>query len=610
MWDIATPLIVGGQHVGNIFSGQFFFEDEPVDYELFRSQARKYGFNEEEYIAALEKVPRLSPTAMDMGMAFLAKLAHMISRLSYSNIKLAQSLAEREALVAALRESEEKYRNIVETANEGIWIIDAEDRTTYVNKKMAEMLGYNQGEMIGRSGWDFTDEEDKEVSRLNMEKRQQSIDESHEFKFIRKDGSPLWTLVNIKSFFNRDGRFTGSMGMLTDITKRKEVEEALIRSEKEFRTLTENAPDMIARFDRQNRHIYVNPAVVENYGRSQEEIIGKTHHELGMDPEKVKFWEEHHKKVFATGKPETMEFQYTSPKGKEYCFNTQVVPEFVDSKVASVLAISHDITDIKKAESRLKETLNNLEELVKARTSELEEAYKSLEESEKGLAEAQKMAHIGNWNWDIATDKAYWSDELYRIFRRNPQESGATYDELLNYIHPDDRDYVNNVIKKRLNGKTHGIDSRIILADGEELIVHAESEVIFDEKNVPVRARGIVQDITERKKAEKALINLEIARKKEIHHRIKNNLQVISSLLDLQAEKFKNRKWVENSEVLESFRESQDRVISMALIHEELHEGEGVDTLNFSQYLQLCINYPSGSKVDYTPPNSTIDWKF
>ncbi len=60
MWDIATPIIVGGQHVGNAFSGQFFFEGEPLNYELFRSQARQYGFNEEEYIAALEKVPRLS----------------------------------------------------------------------------------------------------------------------------------------------------------------------------------------------------------------------------------------------------------------------------------------------------------------------------------------------------------------------------------------------------------------------------------------------------------------------------------------------------------------------------------------------------------------------
>ena len=102
--------MVGGQHVGNIFSGQFFFEGEPLDYELFRSQARKYGFNEEEYIAALEKVPRLSREAVDTGMAFFMTLANMLSQLSYSNIKLAQSLAERDALVDALRESEERER--------------------------------------------------------------------------------------------------------------------------------------------------------------------------------------------------------------------------------------------------------------------------------------------------------------------------------------------------------------------------------------------------------------------------------------------------------------------------------------------------------------------
>jgi two-component sensor histidine kinase len=135
----------------------------------------------------------------------------------------------------------------------------------------------------------------------------------------------------------------------------------------------------------------------------------------------------------------------------------------------------------------------------------------------------------------------------------------------------------------------NGIDYRIILANGEERIVHAYPEIIFDEKNIPVRIRGIVQDITERKKAEKALENITIIRKKEIHHRIKNNLQVISSLLDLQAEKFNNRECVENSEVLEAFRESQERVMSIALIHEELHEGRGDDALNFSLYLQRLL---------------------
>ncbi len=103
------------------------------------------------------------------------------------------------------------------------------------------------------------------------------------------------------------------------------------------------------------------------------------------------------------------------------------------------------------------------------------------------------------------TGKVHWSDELYNIFRREPQKPGASYDELLNYVHPDDRDYVNNTIKESLTGKLHGIDYRIIRDNGEERTVHAEREVIFDQNNIPVRAMGIIQDITDRKKAEEAL---------------------------------------------------------------------------------------------------------
>jgi len=99
----------------------------------------------------------------------------------------------------------------------------------------------------------------------------------------------------------------------------------------------------------------------------------------------------------------------------------------------------------------------------------------------------------------------------------------------------------------------------------------------------------VVTDLTEQKKNEKILANIETARKKEIHHRIKNNLQVISSLLDLQAEKFNNKGCIKDSEVLEAFRVSQDRVISMALIHEELHEGGEIDTLSFSPYLERLV---------------------
>jgi PAS domain S-box-containing protein len=377
-----------------------------------------------------------------------------------------------------------------------------------------------------------------------------------------------------------------------------------------------------------------------------------------------------------------------------------------------------DICTVQDAGIESRESYSHLEELAKERTIQLEKAYKLLEESEIDLSEAQKMAHIGSWKWDIVTGELYWSDEKYRILGYNPQEFSPTYDAFISYTHPDDRDYVNNAVKMALDGKPYSIDYRIIRADGEERIVHAQGEVIFNEQNTPIQMRGTLQDITERTKiedslmlseeryrsfiqnftgiafqqdkdlnlefikgnveeitgyseeelmskkrwrkivekedlpiffkkereiknahspyygklsyrirckdgkikwvhevyqnipgkngrsdnhqstitdvterikAKETLVKIEDARKKEIHHRIKNNLQVISSLLDLQAEKFSHREAVTTSEILEAFRESQNRVISMSLIHEELYRGEGTDMLNFSVYLRELV---------------------
>ena len=105
-----------------------------------------------------------------------------------------------------------------------------------------------------------------------------------------------------------------------------------------------------------------------------------------------------------------------------------------------------------------------------------------MEESAKGLAEAQKMAHIGNWDWNLVTGEVYWSEEMYRIFGRNPQESGVTFNEFLVFVHPEDRDNVDNAIKKALNEEPIAGDYRIILANGEERSVHTQAEVILMRK--------------------------------------------------------------------------------------------------------------------------------
>lgn len=202
-----------------------------------------------------------------------------------------------------------------------------------------------------------------------------------------------------------------------------------------------------------------------------------------MDPEKVKLWESHHEKVLPLESPNQWN-SHTSSQGKRILLNTQVVPEFIDGKVTSILVISHNITDIKEAESRLKNTLENLGNLVKERTVELEKAYVLLKEREESLAEAQNMAHIGNWEWTLWLIKLYWSEEMYRIFKRDPQKLAPSLDEYLNYIHPDDLDYYCKVNDYTRNIRTSGLDFRIVLANGEERTLHIKSDFIYKDENL------------------------------------------------------------------------------------------------------------------------------
>ena len=103
LWDIATPIHIGGKHLGNIFLGQFFYTDDEIDYEAFRAQARKYGFDEADYIAALDRAPRWTRERVSATMRFYTDLAGLVSNLSYGNIKLARALEEKELLLKELK---------------------------------------------------------------------------------------------------------------------------------------------------------------------------------------------------------------------------------------------------------------------------------------------------------------------------------------------------------------------------------------------------------------------------------------------------------------------------------------------------------------------------
>jgi PAS domain S-box-containing protein len=117
--------------------------------------------------------------------------------------------------------------------------------------------------------------------------------------------------------------------------------------------------------------------------------------------------------------------------------------------------------------------------------------------------EAERIAHLGNWDWDIVKDKLLWSDEIYRIFGLTPQQFGATYEAFLSYVHAEDREFVEHSVSEALyEGRPYNLDHRIVWPDGSVRVVHEKAEVSFDKNGKPVRMIGTVHDITEIKRAE------------------------------------------------------------------------------------------------------------
>ncbi len=184
-------------------------------------------------------------------------------------------ISDRKLAEEALRESEEKYRCIVETADEGIWMIDAESKTTFANQKMADMLGYTTDEMMGKTLFDFMDEEGIVICEANLERRRQGIREQHDFKFRRRDGSALWAILSTNPMSDKQGRYIGALAMIADITDRKQTEAALQQSEAKFRLLYESTSLAVLMLD-ENGIRDVNNAFIELFGgTSQGQFVGK-----------------------------------------------------------------------------------------------------------------------------------------------------------------------------------------------------------------------------------------------------------------------------------------------------------------------------------------------
>jgi two-component system cell cycle sensor histidine kinase/response regulator CckA len=474
MWDMATPIEVSGRHIGNIFIGQFFYDDETIDYDLFRRQARQYGFDETEYIAALDRVPRLSRETINTAMAFFTKLSSMISSLSYSNISLARMNSQQETTLSRLEERDQYISSILETTQEGFWVLDSQGKVVDVNEAYCHMSGYTREELLQLHIMDLDADENPVETASRMKRIIENGSERFETRHRRKEGSILYVEISASWLGGNVQRF---ICFCHDITERKLAEETLKKSEEKFRSYVDFAPLGVFVTDKKGNYVEVNPAASKITGYSKEELLSMNLLEL-VAPDSLEPAADHFKKVveqgFASG-----EISFIKKDGSINYWTTDAVKLSNDRFLGFVL----DITERKLAEEALKE-------------------------SEDRLRKAQEVGKIGNWEYDILTGNIWGSEEAFRIYgfdRKTPFLSLEEVEERAISAEKNRKSLIDLIT----NNVAYNIEFELRPANREELIiVHSIAELVRDERGNPVKVTGVVQDITESKTKEKEQLKL------------------------------------------------------------------------------------------------------
>jgi len=349
----------------------------------------------------------------------------------------------------ALEESEEKYRRIVETANEGIWLIDAEDKTTFINKRGAGILGYTPGEMMGRSPIEYLCPADRIEGKKQLDVHKQGKEAHLDCRMRHKNGPEVWIYSNTIPIY--DGRrYSGALAVFSDVTERKEAERSL--------------------------------------QRANEELLARAE-------------------------------------------QLETVNEMLEAK---------------------QQELEDANESLRAQDKELAAQSETLREQKERLRLALDAAHMGTWDWDLASGHVIWDDAHYHILGYGPGRMKPSYQAWAERVHPEDLPAAEAVLRRSMDQCTdYTAEYRVVWLDGTTHWVEARGRFESDGAGKAVRSYGVVTDITERKRAEEALA----ASRNQLQNIIDNTPAVVYAF-DLE-----ERFVMANASIAELLKSTPDQMI-------------------------------------------------
>lgn len=484
---------------------------------------------------------------------------HVIGSMGVSRDITSLKKAEKE-----LRESEEKYRAIYNQAYIGIARVGlVNGEFIEVNQRLCDILGYSHEELIGKTTTEISVPEDEfsvtDERKEFLRKKQDKL--SLEKRYLHKNGTVIYANLTISLVRDTVGQPVFFVCVYEDITERKKAEEQLRRSEARVRAIINQAYIGIAQISLKGEFLEVNQQFSEMFGYSAQELLNLTFMDI-THPENMDA-SLHALEAMSAGKSDffTIEKQYFHKSGRVVYANLSVsLVKDNNGNPDYFVSVFHDITQKKEAEAQIQIQAAKLNAIIESSSHLIWTVNKNiaLTSFNKNFTDLMQMRYGTSVSEGVIINRGtfvsssshneFWNKKYSAAFKGSPQHFEALFED----------------------------------SNGSQSWMEVYLNPIFNFEGKVEEVSGIGHDITEKKLSEEKLM-LSLKEKevllKEVHHRVKNNLQVISSILNLQSS------YVKDIKTLELLKESQNRIKSMAFIHESLYQTKDFSSINFSEYV-------------------------
>jgi len=564
------------------FLRQLREEENPVPFIIFTGKGRE------------DAVIEAYNTGADFYLAKGGNPRAMFLDLTH---KIEQVVTRRRA-EEALRKSEEKYRAIFETLDDLYYQTDMQGIILILSPSCKKLTGYDPSELVGRPILDLYPLPEQRNQLLEELLLNGSV---HDYEILLQNKEGLARTVSATSHIVRDadGKPIAVEGILHDVTERRQMEAALLASEEKYRILADFLPVMVFETDRDGRVTLANRLTYPTFGIAPADIVNGINILDFVVPEERDVIMQGIMELYR-GK-ERGPHEYTLVRRDASRFPAMIhaiaIHDWRSHSITGIRGVIIDLTDQKKQEAALQKAYSGLEQKVRERTRELStltdnlqteiaernrvmEALTASEEKYRTLVE-----QIGDivFHVDPSGTISYISPHALEDMGIRSDQAGPI--NIIEMAPPEFKEHIRNILDpaRPTHGPVAGFELPLPLtAGGRTILYEVNAAPTYGKQNEYTGYSGIARNITERKTLQNAvaasLKEKEILLK-EIHHRVKNNMQVISSLLSLQVKLMKD----ETSR--EALLESQNRVMSIALVHEKLYQSKSFAEIDYHDYL-------------------------